>query len=89
MVLLEPMLHRVEHCENVTLVTCMQFWRGDMTCLQKLVSSVFHSVRGFLDADALRELGTSITSCALRHFYGVKPPTPTTISKRVAARMGR
>lgn len=44
-----------------------------MTCLQKLVSSVFHSVRGFLDADALKEVGTMITGCALQHFYGVDP----------------
>jgi hypothetical protein len=42
-----------------------------MTCLQKLVSSVFHSVRGFLDTDALREVGIGIIGSALQHFYGV------------------
>jgi hypothetical protein len=56
-----------------------------MTCLQKLVSSVFHSVRGFLDTDTLKELGTGITSCALQHFYGVHPSSlqATTSKKQV------
>lgn len=68
----------------------VQFWRGDMSCLQKLVSSVFHSVRGFLDTDALKEVGTSITSSALQHFYGVDPSSlQANPGKKPTARSGR
>lgn len=51
----------------------VQFWRPDLTNLQKLISSLFHSVRAFLEPEELKELGSSIASEVMQHFYGVKP----------------
>lgn len=44
-----------------------------MTNLQKLISSLFHSVRAYLEPEELKELGSNIISEVMQHFYGAKP----------------
>ena len=43
-----------------------------MTNLQKLISSLFHSVRAYLEAEELKEVGSKIVNEVMHHFYGVK-----------------
>jgi JAB1/Mov34/MPN/PAD-1 ubiquitin protease len=47
----------------------LQMWQGGLTNLQKLASSVQHTVRGHLLQEELRALGTSLIELVWRAFY--------------------
>jgi hypothetical protein len=40
--------------------------------LQKLVSSLWHTIRAYVSTDELRELGNELIAFVWRHFYGDK-----------------